>query len=501
MPAFTPLSIPGPDHENHQRANEALTAAFNASGGGPRSGSVAVFEDDTPAQVAAKLAGTYPEYEPLYPDGMGRRIKMPAARVWADVNTAISTMNGIEGAGIGSTVIKVRTKDLAPGQYSAFPVLDDPRSEDGIRAQGRIDNTTFHGNLQDIAGANLTTVLVDGYVLTDRAEGPAHVMNNTEFHNFSGNGVVVGWGGDQFCSDRLRVENCEKIALIIGNSAGAASDGKHTKMGLTSRGGALLVEKSSFTVDQFDMWIPTNFNGKATVELRDANRCTFRTGTIEGRLYINGKNDQGTGVRGEHTHHLVENTSIKYAAEVKGSPFYTGGSPPMTYDSYVLIEDADGVHLSKVTFGFEESELVANLPAYYIKHSSLSGDTTRLGRVFVDGAHNWLSRFKATGVVPRVGFKTHYSSHPELVHWEGFNPGRPELVHVNMLNGAGPDARHYGKYDGTTVYTKADFPFGYLWATLWNTTRGTLDDAQVNFILPALASPYTDWVYAMRLEP
>lgn len=471
-------------------------------GGGGSQGEVVVNVTDTEAVIKAKVADLLPEQIALSPAGRGRRVKMPAQQL--DVGPMnLSTMQSMQGAGIGSTIIRMPTPGLTAGTYNHISVLDDATSFRGMMGQGKLSDMIFYGRQEDITGG--AGVIVHGYVLSDRPEGRGHIMNNVEFHNYSGSGVIMGWGGDQFCSDRLRIENCTGVGLLIGSDAGAASDGKHFRMGVGgNRGGAVRVTKCAVTVDQFDFWLPSDFNGECTLELRDATRCTFRTGVVEGRLVVRGRNDQGTGVRQENTMNVFDNVNFKHDPAIPASPLYANAT--YTYDSYILLEDVEGVQLKSCQFGFDPADSV--FPDFLIKHVTTTGDASRIGEVIISGGIGIFERFKGTGVGPRVGFRKHYSNRPDLVRWEGFVPGQAELVPIDMFNGNLPNSRDYVRLDGST-YLKADYPLGYLWATLGKGvggvgtpgTNGTLDDVATGWTSPNITSPHASLVYAMRTRP
>lgn len=471
------------------------------STGDPRHPFVYVESTDSPETVRDKLSTLLPDNNgDKSAEGKGRIIMMPSARMLT-LPVPFSTMQSIEGCGVGaSNIVFTPPALIVPTDYAVLDLLDDSRSKDGLRGQGSIRNLSVQGSAETLRISH-PGLIVHGYRGSLREKGITHRMENVTFLDLTGDGIQIGPGNDQFIGDRVRAEGVDGWAAVI-----EASDIKLENVGFQGKKGAMKVVGSAPEVVTFDFFIPTDAECEGTLHVENATRASFNGGTISGRTIIRGRND-ATGTRYENTLHTFSNVNFKRDKDLANTRFYKAGPEKLyDYDSYILIEDAEGVRLTDCRFGFENSTPQADLPDVYMKFTTTTGLDERLGSVFLSGASGFFGRLgrNQAGFRSTLGFRVHYATHPDRVFFSDFVPGRPEVVHISQCDTAASPtgAKKFIRWNGT--YQVADYQLGYLFATLYNATRGTLIDGVTQFTLtlpPGMTDPNAEWVYALRVLP
>lgn len=478
----------------------------------PASGAdVLVLRSDTPAQVAEKIRTLLPEVEATSPAGMGRTVRLPPGKI-ATAPAVLSSMQSMEGAGVGATILELSYTGMVAGQqYGMLTVPGsalDPgysRSKRGVRGQGLIANLAIDGNRQAIeaaygSGAGQFPV-VDGYVGEEGAKR-SHVIDNVTVANCTGDGFNIKQDADQLIGRRMRAEGVRGVGLRISG----ASDVKLSDIGMTADGGAAVFSNCAPEVDRFDLFTSkTAAPTVATLILDSCIGAMFSKGTIAGRTEIYGKNSNGNiDVRYTNTYHSFIDVKFKHDTD-RAAP-----------NSYLLISDADEVALLRAKFIFDRvGTLIADLPAYYIEfRTDDTGEPIKNGYVRASMCGGWMESGRPGGEkLPLMGCRKHWATHPKAVMFDWGVPGQLELVPAWKVNNPDPALRSHvrASSSGTArTVSKADYPFGYLCATLDKGvggvgiagTHGMLDDAATSAPIPVEpTASTTDLIWAMRVLP
>ena len=456
----------------------------------------------TPAQVKTAVETLNPQQESGSPAGMGRIVRLPAREILMPPAT-LSTMQSMDGAGVGSTILRADYTGMTAGtEYGLLTVAADSRSKRGIRGQGRISNLAIDGNRQAIESAYGSTAgqfpVVHGYVTTVDAKR-AHVIDNVTLANCTGDGYLINSGGDQLIGRRMRAEGVRGVALRLSS----ASDVKLSDIGLVGDGGAAVFNNCAPEIDRFDMFVSKT--APASVAALIVNNCIgvrMSKGTIAGRTEIYGKNHNGNlAVRFGNTYHSFVQVKFKHDTD-RAAP-----------NSYILIKDADEVQLISAWFWFDRETPTADLPNYYIEFGTDdAGEPTKMGTVSASACGHWMESGRPGGEkLPVMGCRKHWATRPGSVKFDWGIPGQPEIVPAHLFSNPDPSLRTHVQLTGSPgTISKADYPFGYLCATLNKGiggvgiagTNGTLDDGATSAVLPAAPSSVSsDWAWAMRVTP
>lgn len=481
----------------------AWVATHGTAGGTAGGATVFVTADDTAVDIAAKVETLNASVEADSPLERGNVVQYdpgPFETGPLDLST-MQTEIGVKG----SSQIRLDPTGLTAGEYGHRTLLDDSLSKAGIRGNGVIRDLDYNGQVTDFDDWDVDHpgVTVHGYWAADRASGKCitHRIDNSAFYNYPGHGVYIGVGNDQMVATRLRAEGNRGFGIVI-----KSSDCKLHDIGSTSIGGALWVDGAAPEIETVDLFMPTSFEGECTVLLNNAARTQIKGGTISGRTIIRGRNDQGLSVRYEACGILLADLAFKHDQDLANTRYYSGAEQIYVYDSYIEIEDADGVRIRAPRFGFDTALTGSQLPDYLIKITTSTGNRGRLGTVFLDQTIGMLDLIgrpgEAGGVLSRMGCKKHWSNEPHLTIFDWGTPGQIEEVPLWKCDHADLTMRTHIKCDGTT-YLKADYPFAYLAQSINpGGTHGTLDDVNTNFTLRAYstATP-SSTCWAMRAVP
>lgn len=472
---------------------------------------VDVHSNDSAATVKTKVETLLPfAVAADSPVGFGRLVRFPSDEVISG-RMSLSTMQSLEGIK-GASQVKFDPTGLTAGTYGHLELQNDSLSKNGIRGNGTIRDLDFNGN-RSAWEASYPGVAVDGYYAADRAGGVkciSHRMDNVAAHNYTRHGFYIGVGNDQLVMNRVRSEGCKGFAMVL-----SASDIKASDLGLNGDGGALNIVGCAPEISTVDLFMGSVFTGEGTLHITDSVGPQIKGGTVDGRTIIRGRNDSGVTHRYENSRILLEKMVFKHSQTLNSAVNYAGGTPLYVYDSYVVVEDADGVQLVLPRFIFDETLAASTLPDYLIKVASSTGQEQRNGKVFLSqakGLVHIMGRPGAPGGAMRqlMGCKKHWANRPDLTAFDWGAPGQVEFVPAWCVNAADPTLRTHVAFDGVTNYPKVDYPWGYLAATINKGvggigtpgTNGTLDDAATTFTLPYIPNQHADYgVAAMRILP
>jgi hypothetical protein len=465
-----------------------------------RESDVFILSTDTAALIKQAVETLQAETTPTAPFGRGRRINFPAAKITTG-SMALSTMQSLKGVK-GSSVPFFDPAGLADGEHGHLVLQDDSLAMHGIRGNGVIEDLDFDGNRQGWEAANPSKV-VHGYWAPDRSSGKciAHTMRNVAFYGHTGIGVNIGRGNDQFVGERVRVEGSKSWAMRL-----ASSDIKGSKFGLTGDGGALFIDSCAPELDTMDLFMPASFTGECTLLIYRSQRVQMKGGTVEGRSIVRGRNALANG-RYENSRIRLQGLAFKHSDQLNSTPGYSGGTPLYVYDSYLTLEDIDGVTLDGCSFGFSESLDAALLPDYLMAIRATGGVAARRGKVFLSNAQGLVSVLGRVGdgvYRQRMGCKKHWADRPKETVFEWGAPGAPRPMPLWAVDSNDPTVRTHVRCDGTT-YSKLDLPFLYLSMTLDPTpggnNNGTLDDGVPNCTVPDLPLISSSYCWAIPALP
>lgn len=278
---------------------------------------------DSPAQVATTIQTVEPQITALEPQGVGRVVALAAGLV-ETAPASISTMQSMEGAGVGTSVLTVPVSALTANTETAvLSVLNDNLSRRGLRAQAVLSRFALDGNRQAIESAfsvqphtpKANFPIVHCYRATADVKR-AHEFDGMVMSNAMGHGLWLGLGADQ-ARGSVRSEQAFGTAVVIQS----ASDVKMERLGANGSGllnpddpTSLLIENAA---PEFsgggDCWPENNAPlGKYTVAIRSAIGVSLDSFTLTGPTIIQGKNEQGVSVRYGNTYHRLNGCKFKH---------------------------------------------------------------------------------------------------------------------------------------------------------------------------------------------
>lgn len=436
------------------------------------------------------------------PWGRGRDVRLnPGSHDVAVAN--ISQSQSISCSGPGAATLVFARHSAVTGETGMIVVDDDRLSKRSITGRGVIRNVSMDGANND---PDVTAFPVHGYWAdTPTVDGESHSFFETLFAGMTGDGIKID-GRKQFRAIYAKCVSVDGVALNLKD----VNDLKSFGCGWNGKGGG--AKFRHLATPKFiagDMWIPDDFDGQATLDVADQVRMLIDAYEIEGRTVLIGRNF-GNTARWESGVNIFRADNFKIVEGLSPSFVYTrdDASVTGTLSCMVYLEDTDNTFFDTCTLRYASvtptaAELTAT-PDYFVQ---IGTKKTGAGNIAMFPGHVKFqnmsglvhSRGRFGDTAPRVAFKKHYSDRPELVEWD-FRAGAIELV---AWNDAAPP-RHYvkaGDFGGAAAtYNKADYPMGYLWATLL--TGGTLDDVNTTFDVPPspFAAP-TGMAWAFRVWP
>lgn len=442
---------------------------------------VHVLETDSEASIVSKIETVGEEVSEGSPAGVGRRVALPASRVVVNDMITVSQAQSLKGVK-GSTLLTLGSNavlpDLGSGVGAFIVIGDDFRSEGGIAGQGVIEDLDIDARAsQDM----LSPTTIHGFYMPERAgDATAHTIRNVTVYGAKNNGIHIGGGNDKLVCYRMRQENSEGVGIYIGGSDCKASD-----IGSTATGSAMEIDSAAVEMDKFDLWRSSGANSDPTLKITGAtNGCVIKSGTVEGKTLFIGKNESALN---RYINAKAQFAFVHFKFDANQSP-----------DCYFEAQSADMVELISCKFGISGNSVIT--PYDYLIKITNTGGADRDGVVKIIGGSGMLRFIGRPGATnkPRMDCLKHYCDQPKRVLFEWGVPGQVEIVPNWACDAVDPHVRTHVRFDGT-ARDKADFPFGYLAATI--DTGGTLDDVNTTFTLPELPVLSSAYSYAMRVIP
>lgn len=449
-----------------------------------------VEDDGTPEEVDA-------------PWGRGREVRVaPGLHQTATID--LSQSQSISGVGPGATALVYTKHQTVTAETGVLNALDDRLSKRSIASRGVIRYLSIDGANYD---PNVSIFPVHGYYAAAPAvDGEAHSFHETLFANTTGDGIHIE-GRKQL---RMVYAKCVSVDGF-GLNVKDVNDSKNFGCGFNGKKGAVKIRHMA--TPKFiagDAWIPADFNGQATWDVADQVRMLVDAYEIEGRTVLIGRNFGNTS-RWEAADNIFRAVNFKIVEGLSPTFTYTrdDGTTTGTLSCMIYLEDIDNTMFDGCTMRYDtvtpDAQELAATCDYFVQIGTKKTGALNIamfpGQVKFQNMSGIVhSRGRQGDTAPRLAFKKHYSNRPDLIEWD-FPAGGLQLI---PWNDAAPP-RNYIKaspFGATTPTTalKADYPMGYLWATL--TSGGTLDDANTTFNIPIAQSiAPTGMAWAYRVWP
>lgn len=443
------------------------------------------------------------------PWGRGREVVLnPGSHDVAVAN--ISQSQSISCSGPGAATLVFARHANVSAETGVLVVDDDRLSKHSIAGRGvlrnlSMDGANYDGDVERDGGGHALYPVHGYYATAPSVDGESHSFIETLFAGMTGDGIKI-IGRKQF---RALWAKCVAVEGF-GFNGQDINDSKNFGCGFNGKKGAAKIRHMA--TPKFiagDMWIPDDFDGQATLDVADQVRMLVDAYEIEGRTVVIGRNYGNTN-RWESAANIFRADNFKIVEGL--APSFTLTRDDATTKAglscMVYLEDTDLTIFDSCTLRYNNvtptAEELTATPDYFVQIGTKKTGALNIamfpGHVKFQNMSGLVhSRGRFGDTAPRVAFKKHYSDRPELVEWD-FRAGGLELV---AWNDAAPP-RHYvkaGAYGGSAAtYNKADYPMGYLWATLL--TGGTLDDVNTTFTVPAAPIPApTGMAWAFRVWP
>ena len=465
------VTIIGPGTYAEMVAPDGSTAENGAT--------VTVLTTDSAGTAKSKIETVNAETVSGSPEGVGRIVQLPAARVSTGglVLSQAQTLKGIKGSTIlthdGSALL-----DLAGGVGAYITIGNDFRSQGGVAGQGVIEDLDIDASATQ---ALVTPTTIHGLYAPVRAgSANVHTMRNVTVYSAKDDGIHFASGNDKLVAYRLRQEGSLGRGIYV-----SGSDLKAKDIGSVAKGSAMEIDAAAVEMDTFDLWRRSDCNADPTLKITGAtNGCVIKSGTVEGKTLFIGKNENAA------------NRYINSKAQFAFVHFkYDSIQTP---DCFFEAQSADLVELVSCKFGVSGNSVIT--PYDYLIKITNTGGVDRNGVVKIiggSGLMRFLGRPGATNL-QRMDCAKHYANLPKRVIFEWGIPGQVEIVPNWACDAVDPDLRTHVRFDGT-ARNKVDFPFGYLAATI--EAGGTLDDVNTTFTLAELPVLSSTHCRAMRVLP
>lgn len=436
------------------------------------------------------------------PWGRGREVKLaPGLLISGTID--LSHSQSITGAGPGSSVIVYNKHQTVTGETGVIVAKDDRLSKRGVISRGVLANFSIDGANNDPAAGPYPVHCY--YAPLPAVDGESHSFWETLFTGSTGDGIKIE-GRKQFRAIYAKAVQVDGIALNLKD----VNDLKAFGNGWNGKGGAMKFRH--LATPKFiagDAWVPADFNGQATLDVADQSRMLIDAYEIEGRTVMIGRNF-GNFARWEMADNILRAINFKIVEDISPSFVYTrdDGTTTGTLSCMVYLEDIDSTIFDTCTMKYElitpTAQQLAATPDYFLQLGTKKTGAPNIAKFpghvkFQNMGGIVHSRGRIGDTAPRLAFKKHYCDRPDLVEWD-FPAGGLQLI---QWNDAAPPRNYVkaGTFGGSAaVYNKADYPMGYLWATLG--TGGTLDDVNTTFSVPAAptAAP-AGMAWAFRVWP
>lgn len=444
---------------------------------------VTVLATDSAATIRSKILTLNDETVEGSPEGVGRIVQLPAARLTTD-GLSISqaqTVKGVKGSTILTLSSTATLLDLGSGVGAYIRILDDFLSSGGIAGQGVIEDLDIDATASQ---AMVSPATIHGLYAPDRAgDAVAHTYRNVTVYGAKNDGIHLAGGNDKLVCYRMRQEGSLGRGIYI-----SGSDCKAKDIGSVAKGSAMEIDSAAVEMDTFDLWRRSDCNTDPTLKITGAsNGCVIKSGTVEGQTLFIGKNENATN--------RYLNSNAKFAF------VHFKYDSVQTPTSYFEARSADMVELVNCKFG--ESGNGTITPYNYLIEITNTGGTDRNGMVKIVGGAGlmrFVGRAGATNKM-RIDALKHICNLPQRLLFEWGRMGQVDWVPAWAVDSSDPTMRTHLKCDGAT-YAKADYPFGYLaWAAHYGNWAALLDDATVNFTMPTYTAVSADCVPAIRVLP
>lgn len=476
--------------------------------GGTTDESIVIVPDgltDTAFAAAVNSEGA-PDEEDA-PWGRGREVRLaPGLHQTGTID--LSQSQSISGAGPGaSTLVYSRHADVTE-ETGVLSAKDDLLMKRSVKSRGVLSNFSIDGANNDPEAS--PTIPVHGYYAPrpevilegeSAGDGESHSFFETLIGGTTGDGYhIVG-------RKQVRMVYAKAIGGDgVGFYAEDVNDSKIFGCGFNGKKGAVKIRHMATPkLYAGDSWIPTDFNGQATWDVAEQSRMLVDGWEIEGRTVLIGRN-YGNTQRWENAFNIFRAINFKLVEGLANTFTYTrdDATTTGTLACMVYLEDIDNTIFDGCSFKMDidasAGELAAR-PQYFVQ---LGTKKTGAGNIAMYPGHVKFmnmsgivsSRGRFGDTAPMLCFTKHYSNRPDLIEWD-FPAGGLELI---QWNDAAPPRNYlkaspFGATSATTA-NKADYPMGYLWATLGS--GGTLDDVNTTFnipIAPGIAPAGMAWAF------
>jgi len=466
------VTIVGPGTYAEMVAPDGSTAENGAT--------VTVLTTDSAATAKTKIETVNAETVSGSPEGVGRIVQLPAARVTTPGLTLsqAQTLKGIKGSTILTLASDAVLLDRGGGVGGYITIANDFLSSGGIAGQGVIEDLDIDATATQ---AMVSPATLHGLYAPERAGDAAlHTMRNVTVYGAKNNGIHFEGGNDKLVAYRMRQEGSLGVGIYV-----SGSDLKAKDIGSVAKGSAMEIHTAAIEMDTFDLWRRSDCNSDPTLKITGAlNGCVIKSGTVEGKTLFIGKNEN------------AGNRYINSKAQFAFVHFKFDSN--QTPDCYFEAQSADLVELVSCKFGISGNSVIT--PYDYLIKITNTGGVDRNGVVKIIGGSGMLRFLGRPGAtnLQRMDCAKHYANLPKRVIFEWGIPGQVEIVPNWACDAVDPDLRTHVRFDGT-ARNKVDFPFGYLAATI--DSGGTLDDVNTTFTLAELPVPSSTHCRAMRVLP
>lgn len=435
------------------------------------------------------------------PVGRGLAFELPPGEI-AVGEIALPPGNSIFGDTSGTSQLTFATHKTVTQETGVIKPLDVKYSKRGFSGRGYFSRMNIDGARDD---PDITVYPVHGIYYSEPTDkdpsddskdgGDVHFMEEVVIGKCTGSGIKVV-GRDQFSGIRTRCNDNARYGyeFIDMNDSKLFAPGAQGNLL-----GALYCEHAATPKFYgFDFGNPNSgFVGPWTVTLKNQARAGFFGGEIQGRIGILGRNGINQD-RWEMTGNVFHGVNFKIDSNLSPSFTYNGN----TYSCQIYVEDTDGLSFNSCKLQYDDNQpdaaALAATPDYFI-YINNSGEASWDGAIRMSNMSCLAHRRSRPGdaLPPLVAFKKRVCNIPQKIEWD-FAPGALELVKYN--GGIVPDnyvlAAAFGSGSPAT-YNKADYPFGFLWAT-----GLSLDNAATTFDVPVEPyNPPAGYRFMMRVWP
>lgn len=466
------VTIVGPGTYAEMVAPDGSTAENGAT--------VTVLTTDSAGTAKSKIETVNAETVSGSPEGVGRIVQLPAARVTTAGLTLsqAQTLKGIKGSTILTLASDAVLLDRGGGVGAYVTIANDFLSRGGIAGQGVIEDLDIDASATQ---AMVSPATLHGLYAPVRAgSATLHTMRNVTVYSAKDDGIHFASGNDKLVAYRLRQEGSLGRGIYVGGSDLKAKD-----IGSVAKGSAMEIDAAAVEMDTFDLWRRSDCNADPTLKITGAtNGCVIKSGTVEGKTLFIGKNENAAN---RYINSKAQFAFVHFKYDAIQTP-----------DCFFEAQSADMVELFGCKFGVSGNDVVT--PYNYLIKITATGGDNRKGLVKIvggGGIARFIGRVGATNLMV-LDCAKHICDTPKNLRFEWGVMGQIEIVPNWACDAVDPAVRTHMRMDGV-ARTKVNYPFGYLCATV--NTGGLLDDGIANFTLEELPVISSNFSYAMRFIP